>query len=149
MRLNDHTPAAFRMTLGGNAVVSWYNAMSDPMSALFRIGRQEYGATLLWFMGFFGAMIVLDVLMNDWSPKRFNLGKRAFVIQWKKAFLYRHWLFVGLAVCYLGQPYVAEMSGNRVSLVPYFYWIALTNIAMAFLDAAERSRSRGWQKAYS
>lgn len=149
MRLNDHYPSVTRMILGGNALVSWYNAMTDPMSALWAIGRQQYGSTLMWLMGLFGAMIVIDVILNDWTPKALCIGKKSFIIRWRRAFKYRHWIFVGLAVCYAGQPYVAEMSGNRASLIPYFYWIALTNIAVAFMDAAERSRSQRWQKAYS
>ena len=129
--------------------MSWYNAMNDPNSSLWRIGRQEYGGTLLWFMGFFGAVIVLDVLMNDWSPERIKVGYKSLRIKWRKAFEHRHWLFVGLAVCYAAQPYVAEVSGNGASLQLYFYWYTFTNIAVAFLDAAQRSRSRGWEKAYS
>lgn len=137
------------MTLGGNALVSWYNAMNDPNSSLWRIGRSEYGGTLLWFMGFFGAVIVLDVLLNDWTPSKFKLGVFDFNIRWRRSFEHRHWLFVGLAICYAGQPYVAAVDGKGVSLELYFYWYTFTNLAVAFLDAAKRSRSRGWEKAYS
>lgn len=100
-------------------------------------------------MGFFGAVIILDVLLNDWSPDRFKLGPFDFKIRWKRSFEHRHWLFVGLAICYAGQPYVAAVGGSGVSLALYFYWYTFTNIAVAFLDAAQRSRSRGWEKAYS
>lgn len=149
MRLYDHYPSMFRMTLGGNALVSWYNAMNDPNSSLWVIGRNEYGGTLLWFMGFFGAVIVLDVILNDWTPRRFEFSWFSTRIRWQRAFEHRHWLFVGLAVCYAGQPYVAEIGGYGVSLTLYFYWYTFTNIAVAFLDAAQRSRSQGWEKAYS
>lgn len=137
------------MSLGGNALVSWYNAMNDPHSSLFTIGRHEYGATLLWLMGLFGAVILLDVIVNDWSPRTARIGAFKFNIRWQRAFRNRHWFFVGLAVCYAAQPYVAERGGYVVSLLPYFYWYAFTNIAVAFLDANQRSRSPGWQKAYS
>lgn len=149
MRLYDYYPSCFRAALGGNALVSWYNAMNDPSSSLWRIGRTEYGGTLLWFMGFVGAVIVLDVILNDWTPDTFRFGKYDLKIRWKRSFEHRHWLFVGLAVCYAGQPYVAAVAGSGVSLELYFYWYALTNIAVSFLDAAQRSRSRGWETAYS
>jgi hypothetical protein len=149
MRLYDHYPALFRLTLGGNAVVSWYNAMNDPKSSLWTIGRHEYGGTLLWLMGFFGAVIVLDVLANDWTPDRLKIGSKELRLRWQRMFAHRHWLFVGLATCYSGQPYVAEMGGYGVSLVPYFYWYAFTNLAVAYLDANKRSRSQGWEKACS
>lgn len=149
MRLNDHTPAVFRVTLGGNAFLSWYNAMNEPNSSLWKIGQQAYGSTLIWFMGFFGAVAILDVLLNDWTPKRFSFGPLIFRLRWRRIFQYRHWLFVGLAVCYVGQPFVAQQGGYGVSLVGYFYWVALTNLAIAYLDAAERSRSQEWEKAYS
>jgi len=149
MRLNDHYPATFRAALAGNALFSWYNAMNEPNSSLWRIGQHEYGSTLIWFMGFFGALALVDVFLNDWTPKGFHIGPVSFRIRWRRIFYYRHWLFIGLAVCYVGQPFVAQQGGYGVSLVGYFYWVALTNIAVAYLDAAERSRSPEWEKAYS
>lgn len=136
------------MSLGVNALVSWYNAMNDPNSGLWKIGRHEYGGTLLWFMGFLGAVIVLDVILNDWTPDRLKLGAINFKLRWPKIWQQRHWLFVGTAICYAGQPYVAVMGGYSVSLQVYFYTCALTNLAVAFMDAADRSRSQGWEKAY-
>lgn len=148
-RLNDHFPAFGRMILGGNAVVSWYNAMHDPFSSLFTIGQRDHGFTLLWMMGIFGALIVIDVLLNDWSPRCIRVRHKRIYIRWTRAFKQRHWLFVGLAVCYAAQPFVASTEGYTVSLLPYFYWYAACNIACAFLDANQRSRSAGWQNSYN
>lgn len=149
MRLNDYYPSVFRATLGGNAFFSWYNALNEPNSGMWRISQHEYGSTLIWFMGFFGALILTDVLLNDWTPKRFHIGSVELRIRWRRIFYHRHWLFVGIAVCYMGQPYVAQQGGYGVSLVGNFYWVALTYIGLAYMDAAERSRSPEWEKAYS
>lgn len=123
--------------------------MSDPDSALFSIGLTDDGGVLLWAMGIFGAVIVLDVLINDWTPEYLKLGPARIKLAWKRAFQYRHFLFVGLAFCYAAQPFVAERGGYGVSLLLYFIWYATCNLAVAFLDANQRSRSIGWQRAYS
>lgn len=148
-RLSDQFSPAFRMALGGIAVVSWYNAVHDPFSSLFTIGQRDHGLTLLWLMGMFGALIVIDVLLNDWSPKCVRLRHKRIYIRWVRAFKHRHWLFVGLALCYAAQPFVASRGGYAVSLLPYFYWYALCNLGCAFLDASQRSRSAGWQNSYN
>lgn len=148
-RLHDHFPALCRLTLGGNALVSWYNSMVDPASQLFWIGKTHDGGILLWLMGLFGATIVIDVIINDWTPEYLRLGPARIRLAWRRAFQFRHFLFVGLSFCYAAQPFVAERSGNGVSLLMYFYWYALCNLAVAFLDANQRSRSVGWQRACS
>lgn len=149
MRLNDRYPSVIRAIMGGNAFFSWYNSMTEPGSALAAIARHEYGSTLIWFIGLFGAVILLDVILNDWTPEKFRFGSLNFRIHWQKAFKQRHWLFVGCAVCYAAQPFVAQKGGYVVSLVGYFNWVAVTYIAVAYMDAADRSRSVGWEKTYS
>lgn len=129
--------------------MSWYNSMSDPDSALFSIGQTNDGGVLLWAMGIFGAVIMIDVLINDWTPDYLKIGPAHIKLAWKRAFHYRHFLFVGLAFCYAAQPFVAERSGYGVSLLMYFIWYATCNLTVAFLDANQRSRSAGWQRAYS
>lgn len=148
-RLNDYALSLLRFYAGGDAVVSWYNAMHDSQSHLYRIGNTPDGSPLLWVMAIAGALIVLDVLMNDWTPSQIRIGRRSYPIRWHRAFVHRHLLFVLLAFCYAAQPYVAERGGYGVSLLVFFYWNAFQNIALAFFDAKQRSRSAGWQRAYS
>lgn len=146
-RLHDHFPALCRLYAGGDAIVSWYNSVRDPHSHLFRIAKTQDGSILLWVMAFVGAIIVLDVLINDWTPNVIRIGKLSFNFTWKRAFLNRHLLFVALSFCYAAQPYVAEMGGYGVSLLIFFYWNSLQNIVIAFFDARQRARSIGWQRA--
>lgn len=148
-RLNDHYGAFCRFVLGGAAVVSWYNAFNDSSNNLARIAETEDGGLLIWMMGLFGVIIVIDVLLNDWTPDRLQVGNRSLRIAWHKAFEKRHLLFLVLAFCYAAQPFVAEMGGRAVSLIVYFYFWAGVNITIAFYDARERSRSPGWRRTYS
>ena len=148
-RLNDHFPALCRLYAGGDAIVSWYNSINDPHSALFRVGMTKDGSVLLWIMAIVGGAIILDVLLNDWTPKAMRLGPLVYPLRWRRAFRQRHLLFVALAFCYAAQPYVAEKGGYGVSLLIFFYWNSFQNIAIAFFDARQRSRSQGWQRACS
>lgn len=148
-RLHDHFPALCRLYAGGDAIVSWYNSISDPEAKLFSIARTQDGGVLIGLMALAGLMVVLDVIINDWTPDFIRIGHRQFHITWKRAFEYRHLLFVTMAFCYAAQPYVAEMGGYGVSLLIFFYWNAFQNLAIAFFDARQRSRSTGWQRACS
>lgn len=148
-RLQDNFPALCRLYAGGDAVLSWYNAIHDPTTRLASVGRTADGGVLLWIMAIVGAAIVLDVIINDWTPEFIRIGHRCFRVTWRRAFKYRHFLFVALAFCYAAQPYVAELGGYTVSLLVFFYWNSFQNIAIAFLDAKQRSRSAGWQRACS
>lgn len=148
-RLHDHFPALCRLYAGGDAVVSWYNSVADPRSHLFEVAHTDDGATLLWIMAIAGVAIVLDVLINDWTPDSIRIGHKRFHLAWKSAFKRRHLLFVILAFCYAAQPYVAAKAGHGVSLLVFFYWNTFQNLAIAILDAKQRSRSLQWQRAYS
>lgn len=148
-RLNDHFPALCRLYAGGDAMVSWYNANSDPSAKLASIAHTQDGGVLLNLMAIFGLLVVLDVIINDWSPDFIRIGHKHFHLYWKRAFEYRHVLFAGIAFCYAAQPFVAEMKGYGVSLLVFFYWNSFQNLAIAFLDAKQRSRSPQWQRATS
>lgn len=148
-RLNDHFPALCRLYAGGDAIVSWYNSLQDPSSHLYQVAMTRDGSILLWVMGIAGAAVVLDVLLNDWTPERITWGRLSYRLAWRRAFRYRHLIFVLLAFCYAAQPYVAEKGGYGVSLLVFFYWNSFQNIAIAFFDARQRSRSPGWQRACS
>lgn len=148
-RLSDYAMPLLRLFAGGDAINSWYNSMFTPGSGLFRIGMTQDGAALLWGLGLCGALLIIDVLVNDLTPEHVWFGKRVYRITWPRAFRCRHLLFVALAFCYAAQPYVADRAGSTVSLTGYFYWKAAQCIMLAFFDAKLRSRSTGWQKAYS
>lgn len=148
-RLHDHFPALCRLYAGGNALVSFYNSFTNPLAQIFHIAHTESGGVFVWVMGITGLAIVLDVLINDWTPDCIQIGKWQIKLAWKKAFRHRHMLFVLLALCYGAQPYVAERSGYGVSLLLFFYWNALQNLGIAFFDARQRLRSPGWQRASS
>lgn len=148
-RLNDHFPTLCRLYAGGDAVVSWYNAMSIPDAKLAGIAQTQSGGVLLGIMALAGVAVILDVFMNDWTPDFIRIGHRQFRVMWQKAFEHRHMLFVTIAFCYAAQPYVAEMGGYRVSLLIFFYWNCFQNLTIAFFDAKLRSRSTQWQRACS
>ncbi|KAK1548192.1 hypothetical protein Q3G72_001039 [Acer saccharum] len=115
-RLHDNFPALCRLYAGGDAVVSWYNSVNDPSSHLFKVAMTPDGSTLLWFMGIVGVAIIFDVLINDWTPDWVHIGPFSLQLTWHRAFQYRHFLFVALAMCYAAQPYVAARAefGYRV-----------------------------------
>lgn len=148
-RLQDHYPSVCRFILGGTATVSCYYGLLDPYAGLYAVSLYAEGAALLWLMGAIGAVLVLDVLINDWTPDQVHIAGRHFKLNWRRTFKYRHYLFASLAFCYAAQPFVAERGGHSVSLLLFFYWHACINIAVAFLDAKQRSRIRGpgWQRA--
>lgn len=148
-RLNDHFPALCRLYAGGDAMVSWYNAMSDPGAKLATIAHTSDGGVLLHIMALLGLLVVLDVIINDWSPDFIQIGHKQFQVYWKRAFEYRHLLFAGMAFCYAAQPFVAEMRGYGVSLLVFFYWNSFQNLAIAFFDAKLRARSPQWRRAIS
>jgi len=146
-RLQDQFPALTRLAMGGGALVSWYYGTNDPLTGLYEVNRYADGTALLWAMALIGLVLVLDVLLNDWTPDYISFGRRKLYITWRRTFRYRHYLFASLAFCYAAQPFVAERGGHSVSLLLFFYWHAFLNIAVAFLDAKLRSRGPGWQRA--
>lgn len=146
-RLNDYAMSLLRLYAGGDAIVSWHNAFLDPRSGLFSVARTEDGATLLWIMAITGAVMIIDVLINDFTPDAVHIGKARIRLVWRRAFQYRHFLFVTLAFCYAAQPYVAAKSGFAVSLVIFYYWNSFQCLVLAFFDAKQRSRSLQWQRA--
>lgn len=113
------------------------------------MARYSDGAILLWGMGFTGVLIILDVLINDLTPDRVKIFGKSINLVWRKAFTYRHFLFVALFFCYAAQPYVAKRSGYDVSLVEFFYLYAAQNIVIAFMDVKHRTRRIRWQRACS
>jgi hypothetical protein len=132
---------------GIDALWNFYNSHTNPLSQLFHIAHTVNGGFFVWLMGVAGLAVILDVLINDWTPDFIKIGSMRIRLAWQKAFRYRHLFFVALAFSYAAQPYVADQSGYGVSLVVFFYINALENLAIAFFDARQRLRSPGWQRA--
>lgn len=130
-RLSDHALVLLRVYIGGNAVVTWYNAVSDPRSLVARLATNGDGMPLVWFLGFCGILVVLDAIINDLLPKKYT---------WNKAVKNRHLFFGGLACCYVGQLFVGVMSHQVMALLVYYVWNASIIMLASFLDAKKRSR---------
>lgn len=148
-RLQDQGLAVLRAYVAANALWSWYYGVNDPKAGLFAIGRYADGATLISLTGVIGLLLALDLLINDFTPDSTTVFGKQFKIAWKKAFQYRHIMFIVLAFCYAAQPFVAKMAGRAVSLVGFFYLHATFSLVVALLDAKLRSRGTGWQRACS
>lgn len=148
-RLNDHFASLCRMSLGGSALALWLVLVADPRPSLASIAQSRDGIVLLWLMGMAALAVVLDVILNDWTPQTLCIGRLRWRLSWRRAFHYRHLLFVTLAFCYAAQPFVARGNGLSVPLLIFFYWQSLLNLTIAFFDARQRSRSYGWQRASS
>lgn len=138
-----------RLYAGGDAVVSWYISFSDPGARMFKVAQTADGGLFIWLMALVGFALILDVLVNDWSPDFIKVGQKNFRLKWQKAFKNRHLLFIALALCYAVQPFLAKLGGFGVSSVMFFYWNSIQTITLAFFDAKQRLRSPAWQRAYS
>lgn len=123
--------AIFRVHIGGSAVVSWYVAMSDPRSLMHLVAETREGAVLLWLLMLMGMAALLDSVINDLLPARF---------QWRPALRQRHFILAALAFCYVAQLYVAFYHLRSTGLLLYYLWNAVTIMAVAFFDAHQRSK---------
>ena len=139
-RLSDYALSVLRLYMGGNAVVTWHNAVSEPQSLIAITTQGTDARALVWLLGLVGAMMVIDVIINDVMPKRFT---------WSRALKNRHYLFSALAFCYVSQLFVGVMSHQGVALLIYYIWNASVIIVASFLDAKKRSRDAGCEMLYS
>lgn len=139
-RLSDYALTLLRLYMGGNAVVTWYNAMSEPQSLIAMTTRTPDGKMLLWLLGIVGAMMAIDVIINDVLPSRFV---------WSRALKNRHYLFSALAFCYVSQLFVGAMSHQGLALLIYYVWNASIVMVASFLDAKKRSRDAGCAMLYN
>lgn len=121
----------FRIYMGGNAIVSWYIAMTDPRSLMSLVTLTGEGAALIWLLMFVGAAALVDGIVNDLLPARFH---------WRCAVRQRHFILAALAFCYVAQLYVAFFKLRSTGLLMYYLWNAAAIIAVAFFDAHQRSR---------
>lgn len=132
-RISDRALPLLRLYMGGNAIVAWHNATTNPSALLYRVAfGSSDGQTLVWFMGFFGLALIADLFINDILPEKYH---------WKGALKYRHFLLLALAFCYIAQLFVGSMGGQVLHLLIYNLWNAGMIMMAAFLDAKSRSRN--------
>lgn len=139
-RLSDYALTVLRMYMGGNAVVTWYNAITEPTSLVARTSNTFDGQLLIWILGIIGASMVIDVIINDVMPQKF---------QWKKALKYRHFLFAALAASYISQLFVSDMASHGNALRVSWVWHAGMTMIASFVDAKKRSRDAGCAMLYN
>lgn len=145
-RLQDHFSPFVRFYMGGQAIVTWYNASANPGATLYLVASTPDGNLVMWWLGLLGGVMLLDLFVNDWTPDRVQFGRRQLTLNWKRSWRYRHWFFVGIAACYAALPNIAESYGENIAVMLVCYWNSLVCMAAAFLDAGERSRRLWWQK---
>lgn len=121
----------FRISMGGNAIVSWYLAMFEPRSIMHLVAARVEGAALIWLLALVGAAAVVDGLVNDLLPARFH---------WYIALRQRHFILAFMAFCYVAQLYIAFFQVSSTGLLIYYLWNAITIMAVAFFDANQRSK---------
>lgn len=144
-RLEDYNSPYLRLVLGGQALIGSCSSIANPNSTLHDVAKTIDGSYLTWISGILGALALLDLIINDIVPRHLVEGSRLAKFKWHRTWLHRHWLFIGIAGCYLGQIPFAEFSRQSfwITLVCAF-WCAM-NILAAFIDAGDRSRRLWWQ----
>ena len=123
--------SVFRIYMGGNAIVTWYVAMTDARSLMHLVASTHEGATLVWMLMAFGAAAVIDAVVNDVLPRRWH---------WRVALRQRHFILAAMAFCYVAQLYVAFFNLRSTGLLLYYLWNAGMIMLAAFLDAHQRSK---------
>lgn len=145
-RLQDQFSPFVRFYMGGQSIVTWYNATTNPSATLYGVAHTPDGGVVMWWLGLLGAVMILDLFVNDWTPDSVKFGQRCINLNWKRSWKYRHWLFVGISACYATLPNIADAYGENIAVMLVCYWNSIVCMAAAFLDAGERSRRLWWQK---
>lgn len=139
-RMPDQSLTALRVYLAGTALFNWFNAISEPSSLVARTSNTVNGHVLIWLLGAVGGAMLLDVIINDVMPKKY---------QWSKALKYRHFLFAALAASYISQLFVSDMESRSNALVSTWLFHAGMTMYASFADAKKRSRDAGCAMLYN
>jgi len=134
------TGSAFRIYMGGNAIVTWYRSIADPESSLYDFAKTYNGAALIWIMGMIGVAALIDAIVNDFMPARFK---------WKGAVQQRHFIMAGMAFCYAAQLYIALQENRPAGLLIFYIWNASIIMYVTFIDARQRARDAQWQRSFN
>jgi len=128
---NGRAGSIFRVYMGGNAIVSAYLAVAEPRSLMHWVASTFEGAFLIGALAMVGAAAVLDAVINDFMPTRFN---------WRIAVRQRHFILAAMAFCYLAQLYVAFLYLRSSGLLIHYLWNVFAILAVAFFDAHQRCK---------
>ncbi len=129
--LQAYAGSIFRFYIGGNAIVSWYVALTDPRALLHLVASTPEGQVLVWAVMLIGAWALVDALINDVLPVRYH---------WPLALRQRHFILAGMAFCYMAQLYIAYYTSRPASLLVYYTWNAVAIMVVAFIDATQRAK---------
>lgn len=127
----DRAGSIFRVYVGGNAIVSGYLALVEPRSLMYLVAETPQGLALIFVLAIVGAAALVDALINDFLPARFN---------WRVAVRQRHFILAAMAFCYLAQLYVAFLNLRSSGLLIQYLWNVVAIMAVAFFDAHQRSK---------
>lgn len=136
----DHASTVFRIYVGGNAMVTWYVAMTDPRSLMHMVASTRNGAILIWLLMGVGLAALLDAVINDVLPTRFH---------WRPGRRQRHYILAALAFCYIAQLYVEFFNMRSGGLLAYYLWNAATIMTIAFIDAHQRNQDAQCSTIYN
>jgi len=128
----------FRISIGGYSMLTWYIAMTDPRAQMYWVATESDGAVALWLLMICGVCAVIDAVVNDILPDRF---------QWRIALNQRHYILWGLAAGYLAQVYNAFQNSNDSSFTYIYLWNAGLILCAAFYDAKQRLKDAKCQIA--
>ena len=128
-----HAGSVFRFYVGGNAIVSWYVAMTDPRALMHLVASTVNGAVLVWAVMLIGAWALVDAIINDVLPCRYR---------WPLALRQRHFILASMSFCYIAQLYIAVYTSRPASLLVYYTWNAAAIMVVAFIDATQRSKDQ-------
>jgi hypothetical protein len=126
--------------MGGNAIVSWFIAGSDPRSLASLTAASTDGAILVWVLALIGVALLLDAGVNDFLPARFR---------WRTAVRQRHFILMAMAFCYCAQLYVGLSNYTSIALLVYYLWNVCAIMLVTFVDANQRSRDATCVITYS
>lgn len=119
----------FRVAVSLIAITTWLSngLLIKPVS----VG----GEVLLVLLLLVGCIGLVDVLINDVLPSRF---------QWDMARRERHYLLAAMAFCYVAQMFVSYKNVTESGLIFYYLLNAFSLMVFAAFDAQERSKGEKW-----
>lgn len=119
------------MYVGGSAILNGFLAHYESRSLMHLVASFPEGAVLISILTLVGVAVLMDALINDFLPARFD---------WAAAVRLRHFLLAALAFCYVAQLYVVFQYLRSPGLLIHYLWSAGAIIAVAFFDAHQRSK---------
>lgn len=124
------TSVLYRLSLFSLAIVIWAMTMLEPRSLMAQFGTTTGAGMLSSVAGALGVIGVIDVIINDILPERF---------QWQAAKHHRHMILVALAFCYVAQLYIAFTAFKSLELNVFYCWNATSLLSLALVDAHQRN----------